>query len=171
VDSWRPAEPCAADQRPSSDRGFADGRIAFRYTQPPDTNTPYILYVHGWNMSRYDKDRFAETAFKRLYWQGYKGRFGSFAGRRIPVSPAFWQALTDTRNFDNSEFIAWQSAAGLLNKLNDLNAQYPGHVYMLAHSMGNIVAGEALRLAGNNQVVNTYVASQEPFPLIITMPP
>ena len=31
---------------------------------------------------------------------------------------------------------------------------------MLAHSMGNIVAGEALRLSGNNQVVNTYVASQ-----------
>jgi hypothetical protein len=68
--------------------------------------------------------------------------------------------VSDTRNFDNSEFIAWQSAAGLLNKLNDLNAQYPGHVYMLAHSMGNIVAGEALRLAGNHQVVNTYVASQ-----------
>jgi hypothetical protein len=47
-----------------------------------------------------------------------------------------------------------------LNKLNGLNSQYPGHVYLLAHSMGNIVAGEALRLAGNNQVVNTYVASQ-----------
>ena len=30
----------------------------------------------------------------------------------------------------------------------------------MAHSMGNIVAGEALRLAGTNQVVNTYVASQ-----------
>ena len=29
--------------------------------------------------------------------------------------------------------------------------QYPGHVYVLAHSMGNIVAGEALRLAGTNQ--------------------
>ena len=25
-----------------------------------------------------NKDRFAETAFKRLYWQGYQGRFGSF---------------------------------------------------------------------------------------------
>ena len=31
---------------------------------------------------------------------------------------------------------------------------------MLAHSMGNVVAGEALRLAGASQVVNTYVASQ-----------
>ncbi|MEI6197101.1 MAG: hypothetical protein WCS42_22525, partial [Verrucomicrobiota bacterium] len=70
------------------------------------------------------------------------------------------QALTDTRNFDSSEFQAWQSAAGLLNKLTDLNRKYPGQVYLLAHSMGNVVAGEALRLAGTNQLVNTYIASQ-----------
>jgi hypothetical protein len=56
--------------------------------------------------------------------------------------------------------VAWKSAAGLLNQLNILNAEYPGQVYLLAHSMGNVVAGEALRLAGNNQLVNTYVASQ-----------
>jgi hypothetical protein len=137
----------------------------FHYTVPQDTNTPYVLYVHGWNMEAWEKDRFAEAAFKRLYWQGYQGRFGSF---RWPTyngfTGSFWQTLTDARNFDNSEFIAWQSSAGLLNKLNDLNAEYPGHVYMLAHSMGNVVAGEALRLAGNNQVVNTYVASQAALP-------
>jgi hypothetical protein len=44
--------------------------------------------------------------------------------------------------------------------LNDLNTQYPGRIYVLAHSMGNVVVGEALRLAGTSQVVNTYVASQ-----------
>jgi hypothetical protein len=48
----------------------------------------------------------------------------------------------------------------LLNKLNDLNAIYPGKVYLAAHSLGNIVAGEALRLAGTHQPVNTYVAMQ-----------
>ncbi len=111
----------------------------------------------------------AVTAFiKRLYWQGYQGRFGSF---RWPTGNGFtgniWQALTDPRNFDNSEFTAWQSATGLLNKLNDLNAEYPGNVYVLAHSMGNIVAGEALRLAaqqGLGQLANTYVASQAALP-------
>jgi hypothetical protein len=144
------------------------GASAFQYTQPQDTNTSYILYVHGWNMETWEKDRFAEAAFKRLYWQGYHGRFGSF---RWPTYNGFtgstWQTLTDPRNFDNSEFIAWQSAAGLRNKLKDLNAEYPGHVYMLAHSMGNIVAGEALQLAaqnGDGRVVNTYVASQAALP-------
>jgi hypothetical protein len=41
------------------------------------------------------------------------------------------------------------------------------HVYLLAHSMGNIVAGEALRIAaqsGDGQLVNTYVASQAAVP-------
>lgn len=110
-------------------------------------------------MQYWEKDRFAESAFKRLYWQGYQGRFGEF---RWPTgygfTGSFWDALTDPRNFDNSEYQAWQSAAGLLNKLNDLNAEYPNHVYMLAHSMGNIVAGEALRLAAQDedgQLVNT----------------
>jgi hypothetical protein len=145
--------------------GLPAGVSAFEYTPPQNTNTPYILYVHGWNLEPWEKDRWAESAFKRLYWQGYQGRVGVF---RWPTgfdfTDSYWKALTDPRNYDNSEFQAWQSAAGLLNKLNDLNAEYPGHVYMLAHSMGNVVAGEALRLAGNNQVVNTYVASQAALP-------
>ncbi|HEU5071602.1 MAG TPA: alpha/beta hydrolase [Verrucomicrobiae bacterium] len=142
---------------------------AFQYGLSASTNTPYILYVHGWNMNRYDKDRFAESAFKRLYWQGYQGRFGVF---RWPTDYGFsgdifgsWSnPLTDPHNYDNSEFYAWRSAQGLLNKLEDLNTEYPGHVYLLAHSMGNVVAGNALRLAGNDQIVNTYIASQAAIP-------
>ena len=136
----------------------------FQYTAPTDANTPYILFVHGWNMEPWEKDRYAETAFKRLYWQGYQGRFGEF---RWPTDFDFsglQQIIMTNRNekdnFDNSEYQAWRSAPGLLNLLIGLNAEYPGHVYMLAHSLGNVVAGEAIRLAGDNQVVNTYVASQ-----------
>jgi hypothetical protein len=135
---------------------------AFQYPPAADTNSPYILFVHGWNEPIWEKDRFAETAYKRLYWQGYQGRFGEF---RWPTYYGFfageasYQAI-DLRNFDNSEYNAWQSGAGLLNLLVSLNTQYPGHVYLFAHSHGNIVAGEALRLAGANQVVNTYVAMQ-----------
>ena len=51
---------------------------AFQYGQSTDPNTPYILHVHGWNMQRWEKDRFGEAMFKRLYWQGYQGRFGIF---------------------------------------------------------------------------------------------
>jgi hypothetical protein len=44
--------------------------------------------------------------------------------------------------------------------LDDLYGSYPGNVYLMAHSMGNVVAGEALKLEGPNQPVNTYIAMQ-----------
>lgn len=142
--------------------GLPIGTPVFRYSTPAPTNTSYILHVHGWNMQSWEKDRFAEAEFKRLYWQGYQGRFGEFRWPTFNSFPfgEFSQQAFDLRNFDNSESNAWASAVGLLNKLNDLNAQYPGQVYLTAHSMGNVVAGEALRLAGNNQVANTYIAMQ-----------
>ena len=133
--------------------------FSYDSTIPAENN--YILFVHGWNLEQWEKDAFAETAFKRLYWQGYKGHFGAF---QWPTGYGFgggaWDVIADSRNFDNSEANAWASAAGLLGKLTDLNATYPNHVYLLAHSMGNVVAGEALKLARSSQMVNTYVAAQ-----------
>lgn len=133
---------------------------AFRYASPTDTNTPYILFVHGWNMQPWEKDRFAETAFKRLYWQGYQGRFGSFRW------PTFnnWPATETLYSYDKSEFQAWKSGVGLKNFLTKLNSQYQGNVYLMAHSMGNVVAGEALKQAGTNILVNTYIAMQAAIP-------
>ena len=133
---------------------------------PATTNTPYILHVHGWNMFSWEKDRFAETEFKRLYWQGYQGRYGEFRWPTFAAFPIgeFSIQAVNPRNFDNSENNAWLSGTGLLNKLVDLNSEYPGKVYVTAHSMGNVVAGEALRLAGNSEVVNTYIAMQAAVP-------
>jgi len=131
-------------------------------TIPADDN--FILFVHGWNLAPWERDAFADTAFKRLYWQGYKGHFGAF---QWPTKYGFSEAIgaiTDADNFDNSETNAWASAMGLLELLDSLNSVFPDHVYMFAHSMGNVVAGEALRLAGTNQVVNTYVAMQAAVP-------
>ncbi len=145
--------------------GAPTSQFTYTYNPTTDTNLPYILLVHGWNNSIQSKDYFAECAFKRLYWQGFQGRFGSF---RWPTDFNFNGTLIDAmfqpHNYDSSELRAWQSSVGLLNRLTALNIQYPGHVYLLAHSMGNVVAGEALRLAGTNQVVNTYVASQAAIP-------
>jgi hypothetical protein len=142
----------------------------FLYATSQNMNTPYILFVHGWNLETWEKDRFAESAFKRLYWQGYQGRFGEF---RWPTT-----YLNSTGNsyaddailasiYDPGEYNAWNSADGLLNLLKTLHATYGNNVYVLAHSMGNIVAGEALRKAaqqGLGQIVNTYVASQAAVP-------
>lgn len=115
----------------------------------------YILFVHGWNMTSDDKDHFANTAYKRLWWQGYKGRFGAFD----------WPTLTGLTTYDSSEYNAWKSATALANKLSDLDTQYTNNVYLFAHSMGNVVAGEALRLNNTNgNGVQAYVACQAAVP-------
>jgi hypothetical protein len=128
-----------------------------RFLYPPstDTNTPYILFVHDYDLPTWKKDRYAETAFKRLYWQGYQGRFGLF---RWPGKDS------GLRPLDDSEFSAWRSGAGLLSLLVNVNTRYPEKVYLMAHGYGAIAAGEALRLAGTNYLVNTYIAMQGAVP-------
>jgi hypothetical protein len=146
------------------------GVPSFEYPLPQNTNTPYVLLVHGWNVQVWEKDRFAETALKRLYWQGYQGRFGEFRWPTTFLNPTGNSIADDiilANIYDPGEYNAWNSATGLLNSLATLNATYSNNVYLLAHSMGNVVAGEALRLAaqqGLGRLVNTYVASQAAVP-------
>ena len=133
----------------------------YPYSYAQDTNKSYALFVHGWNLDRYQRDRFAETAFKRLYWQGYQGRFGSF---RWPTWYNFpFRGMEgggfDLDNFDNGEFQGWQSGQTLRRLLTRLHNRYPGQIRLFAHSQGNIVAGEALRIA-TQPLVAVYAAMQ-----------
>ena len=145
----------------------------FKYDDgsPSPEERKYILYVHGWNMERWEKERFAETAYKRLYWQGYKGRFGLFSWPTTNgVEGNLRDAAFDSTNYDRGEWAAWKSATPLRTLLQTLHgpAAYSDQVYVVAHSMGNVVTGEALRLAsqqGSGRLVNTYVASQAALPV------
>jgi len=144
--------------------GLTPGNLPTQFGPPDDQNTPYILFVHGWNMETWEKDLYAESAFKRLYWQGYQGRFGFF---RWPTGNGFsgiTTAALDTYNYDNSETNAWRSGRSLLNFLTNLVSTHGDNVYLIAHSMGNVVAGEALRISGPNQVVDTYIAMEGAVP-------
>lgn len=124
----------------------------------------YILFVHGWRMKPWERRSFASTGFKRLWQLGYRGRYGLFSWPTDWVDDPLWQMLLDQQNYDRSERRAWNSAIGLERLLVDLNRNYAGRVRMMAHSMGNVVASEALRLKGLNPnrppVLHTYVASQ-----------
>jgi alpha-tubulin suppressor-like RCC1 family protein len=142
----------------------------FAYTVDDAEQPKYILYIHGWNMTPVEKEQFAETAYKRLFWRGYKGRFGVF---EWPTTHSFdplknkFDPLFDPTNYDRGEWSAWRSAPALRNVLAEANQTYPGQVYVFAHSMGNVVVGEALRLHSQHfsgQIVNTYVASQAALP-------
>lgn len=143
---------------------------------PPatDAEKDLVLYVHGYNMTgganlTGDKQRWIETTYKRLYWLGYKGRVAGFSW---PCAiqhnfNIFTDPLADHHGFDDSEMRAWQSGTYLMQLVSSLKiAGY--RVHMLAHSQGNVVAGEALRLwksLGNTTpLVSTYIASQGAIP-------
>jgi len=128
---------------------------------PPVVGEDYVLVVHGWNWDVWQKQRYAQSVFKRLYWLGYKGRFGSFRWPDTFGGPADVFGIV---TFDFSEYHAYQSGTGLKQLLERLKGEgYKVHLY--AHSQGNIVAGEALREAGRTRgayplVIDSYTASQ-----------
>jgi Bacterial TSP3 repeat/Alpha/beta hydrolase of unknown function (DUF900) len=133
------------------------------------TQNAYILFVHGWNLPPWERDAFAESALKRLFWQGYKGKFGTFEWPTTytTIDNEYFADLQEIAIYDDGEFSAWQSAVPLEQLLEYLHRSYGNNLYLFAHSMGNVVAGEALRIAGQAGVgplVNMYVATQAAVP-------
>jgi Big-like domain-containing protein/nidogen-like/alpha/beta hydrolase family protein DUF900/thrombospondin type 3 repeat protein len=114
-----------------------------------------IVYVHGWRMTYNEYLSWANTTFKRLFHVGYKGRFFSF----------HWPTFNGENNgpdpvdlfvpggatYNPSEYRAWLSGPALANFVNSL--PNPNARYLLAHSMGNVVAGAALR---SGMIVTRY---------------
>ncbi len=128
----------------------------------------YILFVHGWRMKPWERRAFAETAAKRLYQLGYRGKFGFFSWPTEWVNLDVWyaaivNALADPDHYDRAEVVARTAGHGPLARLLlNLRGKYgASHVHVFAHSMGNVVVSEALRsLPGNDPVVAQYVACQ-----------
>lgn len=135
-----------------------------QFADIPPEDEAYVLFVHGWRLQPWERRAFAETAYKRLWHQGYRGRFGMFSW------PTEWHAsrkrdhLSDPQHYNRSEHKAYWSAFALHRLLVALNDAYPGQVRVLAHSMGNAVVSEAIKietsLASPRRLVHTYVASQ-----------
>ena len=84
----------------------------YGYNSVSDTNTPYILHVHGSNMKLWEKDRYAETMYKRLYWQGYQGRFGSFRWPSQGTVNTTFDAVTRPSYFYKEEYTLMAGSAG-----------------------------------------------------------
>jgi hypothetical protein len=97
------------------------------------------VFVHGWKMDAEDVRSFGETMFKRLWWQGYKGRFRVFR----------WPTYTGDYSFSESEFMAWKCGSSLKSYMSgsvpvaSLPSDYTKCV--AAHSLGNVVVGSALK--------------------------
>ncbi len=128
----------------------------------------YLLYVHGWNMDAFDKDSYASTAYKRMWWNGYTGKIGMLRWPTACGSKDIIESLLDAQHYDRSEMAAWQTGDILATWLPVLSQRNHGAaIDLIGHSMGNVVVSNALlriREQGQSAVVGTYIASQAAVP-------
>ena len=121
-----------------------------QFVAPPEgmENKEAVTFVHGWNMSSAGSTVYAEILYKRLWHKGFKGRFAFFRwntkfGGVFDDIPSVGEAVGSyLADFNGSENIAWNSGAALKQFVESLPPDYKSN--LVAHSMGNIVAGSAL---------------------------
>jgi pimeloyl-ACP methyl ester carboxylesterase len=137
---------------------FQDGLAYFQmdnsipFERPAGETPQCVVFIHGWNMEYNEYLGFSETMFKRLWWQGFKGRFCAFR----------WATLTSFNSYNTSEFRAWKYGESLRQYGLELQARLPDYAFnLVAHSMGNVVAGSALQ---RGLRVNNYVLMQAAVP-------
>jgi hypothetical protein len=126
----------------------------------PDTTTPFskpydetkqcVIFVHGWYTDYNGFVDYSETMFKRLWWQGYKGRFVGY----------HWPALSGPATYNSSEWNAWIYGKPFLNYVNHIKADYTT-VTVAGHSMGNVVVGSAIK---QGLSVDNYIMLQAALP-------
>ena len=128
----------------------------------------YIMMVHGWRMQYEERVQFAEIAFKRLYWSGYKGRYGFYSwptgwfkkpAHEYSTFDVGRRLVGNEQNYGDSEALARKAGERLREKLLGLSTTY-NNIHIFAHSMGNVVVSEALRNAKGTPLVKHYIASQ-----------
>ena len=134
-----------------------------------------LVFVHGWNMlDLVDSDwkaAYAETMFKRLYWQGCRGEFVAFNWPTFAddEGPREWPIFGTGANltYNPSDLQAYRSARALREVLETYRGEFPDlqPLHVVAHSMGNIVVGEAMRQWAfdpltEDPLVTTYVAME-----------
>jgi pimeloyl-ACP methyl ester carboxylesterase len=135
--------------------GFQDDTPGF--IPPPSEDKTLIIFVHGCCVDAEIYKTISDTAFKRLWWQGYRGRFASF---RWPAIQGLIPWLVTTYN--EQEFRAWKYGQAFRDYIAAMRRALPDYaVNVFAHSQGNIVVGEALKLGAS---VENYVLSQPAVP-------
>ena len=126
-----------------------------------------FVWVHGWNLRPVWKEAFTETTFKRMYWEGFKGKFYEFSWPTFydeeGPEDAIFAGSASNLTYNPSEFQAYRSGQSLKNLLSSLQ----GNTHVFAHSMGNVVVAEALRQhaeVSSQSLVESYVSFASAMP-------
>ncbi|MBB5353969.1 hypothetical protein HNR46_004240, partial [Haloferula luteola] len=134
----------------------------WEYDEDPEAEETTAIFVHGWRLTYATYLTWAQTSYKRLWHQGFRGKFytfrwATFSGDNNGL-PDDWDIELEGTDFppggttyNPSEYRAWLCGPALASWVNSLpNA---GRRSLFAHSMGNVISGSALR---NGMSVQRY---------------
>ncbi|MEO1088146.1 MAG: alpha/beta hydrolase, partial [Acidobacteriota bacterium] len=102
--------------------------------------TPTFVYVHGYYVDEADAKASAATVAKRLYWRGFRGNVIAFAWEGDELAPAF------APNVENAFQTAPRFREFLRQKVQQEWGVPSESIYVMAHSLGNQVVADALRI-------------------------
>jgi len=105
----------------------------------PDTRTKanYLVFMHGYDVSSEAARGWNAEMFKRFHRLGFNGRF-------IATN---WHSKTGL-DYHYAVYNAFQTGMGLNSKIKSAIQAEPGPITIAAHSLGNVVASNAISYGG-----------------------
>jgi hypothetical protein len=143
---------------------------------PDQEKDNYLVFVHGFNINPDQAFEDAAELYKRLWWSGYRGNFIGLSWHGDEWDPlnnacdAFLPAWMDRictamffPNMENALQTSPQLKRFLKEKICGEWGGEPENVYLMAHSLGNLVALDALRLHAveSNEILIQHMVSIE----------
>lgn len=112
---------------------------------PDPGRSHHVVFVHGYNVNEQDARVTGNEVFRRLFWVGYRGNLEVLTWEGNEGPP--WEFATNVENaFQTSPALLEFFDNTLLGTTGDGWNALPDNVTLMAHSLGNQVALDALRL-------------------------
>jgi hypothetical protein len=135
-----------------------------RYRRPVEvsgTRDPekkkYLIMLHGYNVTQSKALDGYNEVYRRLYWLGFRG---NFIGLTWDGNEGFTPDPLDFSFFDTNVENAFQTSPALMQFLRVFPILYEtnaANVDIMAHSLGNLVMWDALRLYERDRIGETLV--------------
>lgn len=139
--------------------------VIFSNKNNRDPSKDVFLFLHGFNVTEADAVDTNRVFFRRMYWTGYRGTYIGLTWNG-DYNPIEWEAIRDSIDrlfykihFDTDVFQAFQTAPAIRNFIKSLPESV--QINIAAHSLGNLVMWEALRLLScekSNLRINNVVS-------------
>jgi hypothetical protein len=122
---------------------------------PDPEKQNYLVFVHGFNVNKDKAFESAANLYKRLWWSGYRGNFVGITWHGDEFDPlrhscpdkiSWLCTALFYPNVQNALQTSPRLKGFLSDTVKDDWGASPENVYLLAHSLGNLVALDALRL-------------------------